>query len=483
MQQEPILPTLRLNPETVIQTKVEAFKAGLFNVLDLFDKQKSALEILTGKTVEELLYGGAAGGGKSWLGCEWLLWNCLAYPGTRWFIGRKQLTEIRRSTIVTFRKVCRKHGIPQSSWKYNENSVTIRFENGSTIEGLELRFKPTDPDFDTLGSQEYTGGWIEEAGGIPVKAYEVLQTRIGRHMNDEYGITAKLFITCNPSKNWLYHTFYLPWKNGTLAATQAFIQSFVTDNTKRESGYLERLQRLKGEIRARLLLGDWDYEDDPLALIAYDAIVDLFTNDYLRPDEQRKRIVVDAALYGSDLFRIGVFYGSVLVDHTYFPKSGGRQIVAEIKKMQTKHGVRASNVIYDADGVGGFIGGPGGFIPGAKIFHGNGSPLKRKTDPVSEYGNLKAQCGYLLAERINEGQMWARAVVDESDRETLSEELAQVKKAKSGSDDKLRLRKKELVHESLGRSPDFADLFLMVQYFEIAEAIKRPRHERPLSSY
>lgn len=473
-------PYLPLNPETVIETKAEAFRAGIFRPLDLFEKQLSALEVLTDKTTEELLYGGAAGGGKSWLGCEWLLWNCLAYPGSRWFVGRKFLTEIRKSTIVTFRKVCKKHGIPISWWRYNENAVTIRFENGSTIEGLELRYKPTDPDFDALGSLEYTGGWIEEAGGVPAKAYEVLQTRVGRHMNDEYGIAAKLFITCNPSKNWLYHTFYLPWKNDVLPITQRFIQSFVTDNTKRESGYMERLQRLKGEIRARLLLGDWDYEDDPLALIAFDAIVDLFTNDYLRPDETRKRIVVDAALYGSDLFRIGVFYGDVLVEHAWYPKSGGRQIVTEIKRMQARHGIRAAHVLYDADGVGGFIGREGGFIPGAKPFHGNASPLKRKTDKGSEYGNLKAQCGYLLAEKINEGQMWAKAVIELTDRELLTEELAMVKKAKGSSDDKLKLMRKEQIVEALGRSPDFADLFLMKMYFDILEGIKRPAHTRKL---
>lgn len=470
-----------LTNEHVIESTVNCFRGGIFGVLDLTEKQLDAMRVLTDETTDELLFGGASRGGKSFLGCEWLLWNCLGYPETRWFIGRKRLTEIRRSTIVTFRKVCKKHNIPQSWWKYDDNAVKITFLNGSVIEGLELMQKPGDPDFDSVGSTEYTGGWIEEAGGVPVKAYEVLKVRIGQHYNDRYGIKGKLYITCNPSKNWLYHTFYLPWKNEILPKFRQFIQSFVADNTKRESGSLERLEKLTGEVRSRLLLGDWDYEDDPLALIQYGAIVDLFTNDYLRADESKKRMVCDVALYGSDLFRIGIFYGGVLVDHVAFPKSGGRQIIAEIKKMQMKHGIPASGIIYDADGVGGFVGGPGGFIPGARVFHGNAAPLNRKADTVSEYGNLKAQCGYLLAERINEGQMWARAVVNEADREMLSEELAEIKKAKSDSDDKLRLRKKEKVVESLGRSPDFADLFLMVQFFEIAEAVKRTRYERPLN--
>ena len=469
--------------ETEIAVKARAFREGIFDVIDLFPKQIEALKYLTDDVVKELLYGGAAGGGKSWIGCEWLLWNCIAYPGTRWFIGRKHLSEIRESTIVTFRKVCKKHGIPDDWWTYNDNKVKIKFANGSEIKGLELMQKPGDKDFDKLGSTEYTGGWIEEAAGVGVKAYEYLRSRIGRHLNDQYGIRAKIFITCNPARNWLYSTFYMPWKNDLLPVFRKFVQSFVTDNTKRESGYLEQLQELTGEIRARLLLGDWDYEDDPLALMVYDAIVDLFTNDYLRPDETKRRLICDVALHGSDLFRVGVFYGDVLVEHFYMPKSGGKQVVVKIKAAQARHQIRAHHVLYDADGVGGFIGDVGGFIPGAIAFHGNGSPIKRKSDKFTEYGNLKAQCGYLLAEKINEGQMYAAAIVDETDREMLSEELAQIKRDKEATDGKLRLRRKELVHDDLGRSPDFADLFLMKQWFDISEGVKRPRRERQISSY
>ena len=140
-------------------------------------------------------------------------------------------------------------------------------------------------------------------------------------------------------------------------------------------------------------------------------------------------------------------------------------------------------VHLDADGVGGFIGKEGGFIPGAVAFHGNASPVKRKTDKFVEYANLKAQCGYLLAEKINEGQIWAKAVVKEEDRETLSEELGHIKRDKATSDGKLRLRKKELIIQDLGRSPDFSDLFLMKQYFDIKESMTRTARERPIGSY
>lgn len=51
-------------------------------------KQTIALDYLEDKTTNELFYGGAAGGGKTALGCYWQIKNRLKYPGTRGLIGR-----------------------------------------------------------------------------------------------------------------------------------------------------------------------------------------------------------------------------------------------------------------------------------------------------------------------------------------------------------------------------------------------------------
>lgn len=467
-----MLPSLPTN-EDVIESKAALFRAKRFRALDLIPKQITALEFLTDADTEEVLYGGAAGGGKSWLGCEWLLWNCLAYPGSRWFIGRHHLKQIRESSIVTFRKVCKKHGIPNEWWRYNEPSVNIRFENGSEIMSIEMMHKPGDPDFDGFGSTEYTGGWIEEGGGVAAKAYEIAGTRIGRHMNDEYGIRGKLLITGNPSRNWMYTGFFKPNKAGALPKEKKFIQSLASENEKRETGYLERLQRLTGQTRQRLLVGDWEFDDDPDQLIESDAISDLFDNIHVRPDETKKHIVVDIALHGSDIYRAAVFYGNVLVEHIAMAKSGGRDVLQRINELRQKHGIRPSSIIYDADGVGGFIGGAGGFIQGAIAFHGNAAPIKlTKHEKTRTFANLKAQCGFMLADDINEGNMYAMGVKNEDDREALSEELAYLKKIDTG-DAPLKLKPKPEIKAALGRSPDFSDLFLMKKMFDIQQLKRR----------
>ncbi|MCC8152962.1 MAG: phage terminase large subunit [Tannerellaceae bacterium] len=198
----------------LLDVRVELFKRGVFDFITTQDgkkhtKQEKALRILTDDKYVEFLYGGAAGGAKSWTDCAWLVFSALAFPETRWFMGRESLKRLRESTLVTFDKVCKKYNIKKDvDYTYNGQDHYIQFANGSRIDLLDLKFKPNDdPLYERFGSLEYTGGWIEEGGEVNFGAYDTLKTRIGRHMNDQYGLLRKLFITCNPKKNWMYTTF------------------------------------------------------------------------------------------------------------------------------------------------------------------------------------------------------------------------------------------------------------------------------------
>jgi hypothetical protein len=459
-----------ITPTDIINTKIEAFKAGFYKPLRLHDRQLAAMSFLCDSYKEEILFGGAAGGGKSYLGCEWLLWNCLAYPGTRWFIGRKHLSEVRKSTVVTMNKVFKKHGIPSDSYRYNEMAVRFVFDNGSVIEGLDLMYKPGDPDFNNFGSTEYTGGWIEEAGGVSVKAYEILKIRIGRHLNKEHSIKGKLLITANPAKNWTYTEFYKPYRDGSLSGKYAFVQSLIGDNTFSEPGYKERLDGLKGASRERLFLGNWEYEDDPNQLTDNDAITDLYSNSFIERDAKRKCLICDVAMHGSDLYRVAYFEGDVLVEHSKMEKSGGKQVLDLIHRFRNKYNIPASAIVYDADGVGAFIGSKGGFIPGAIPFNGNASPAEHGKD-YKQFFNLRSQCAFLLADQINEYGLYLEGVKDENDTEMLSDELRQLKRMPGI--EKLRLIPKDEVKQAIGRSPDFADLLIMKKFYDIRPRAKK----------
>ena len=144
-------------------------------------KQHLAYEALKDTVVKYVFFGGGAGGGKSWLGAEWLITNCYFFPGSRWFIGRKELTRLMKTSFITFQKVCKYHKIPNDDWKFNGKYNYIEFKNGSVIDFLDVMLKPSDPLYERFGSSEYTGGWLEEVGEIEFKAFDVLKSRIGRH--------------------------------------------------------------------------------------------------------------------------------------------------------------------------------------------------------------------------------------------------------------------------------------------------------------
>ena len=426
-------------------------------------KQEEAWEILRDKETNYLLFGGGAGGGKTWLGCEWFLTNCYVYPGTRWFVGREELKRLKDSTLMTWYKVCKYHKVPATDFKFNGQDNFILFENGSRIDLLDLKALPSDPLYERYGSVEYTGGWIEEAGEVSFNAFDTLKSRVGRHMNDQFGLLGKIFITCNPKKNWLYTTFYKPFRENTLDPKYKFLQALVDDNPKNESGYKQALAEIVDKAKKeRLLYGNWEYDDDPTALIEYASIIDLFTNT-AEPSVQ-KYLTADIARFGKDRTVIALWKGLQMYRLHVFTKLGIDETAQKIKDLSREEQVPYSHIVVDEDGVGG---GVKDILRGVCGFVANSSPLDNlKTGKPENYSNLKAQCSYMLADRINTHKV-AVTLTDESLREMLIEELEQIKTKNADTDKKLQIMPKEDVIELIGRSPDLSDTLMMRMYFEL----------------
>ncbi|MCT4287358.1 terminase family protein [Elizabethkingia sp. HX WHF] len=449
--------------------KVEAFKRGIFDFISCnggkrHEKQEEALRVLTDNETRELLYGGAAGGAKSWTGASWLLFSALAYPGTKWFIGREELKRLRSSTLLTFYKVCKAYGIPDSEYSYNGQDNYIQFKNGSRIDMLDLRHKPSDPLYERFGSLEYTGGWVEEGGEINFGAFDVLKTRIGRHLNGEFGLTPKIFVTCNPKKNWMYSYFYKPFKEDLLKPFQKFLQAFVQDNPFIEKDYIELLQGTTDKAkRERLLKGNWEYDDNPYKLCIYDLILDIFRNTHINRGK-KKYITADVARFGSDSAVIGVWHGWDLIEVHEFEISKTTEIQACIEAMQNKHRVPKRHCIVDSDGVG------GGVVDNLDVigFKNNGRPFKEKTGKgkeVPKYKNIKTQLIVYLAEKIiNENMMHISAELSEKQIERIKEELDTIERIPDS--DIIALVSKEQIKQDIGRSPDYLDMIFMRAYFD-----------------
>src|SRR5947209_20421037 len=79
--------------------------------INLWPKQTIAWGYLHDDVTEEIGFGGRAGGGKTTLGSQWEAEGILRYPGSRWFIGRKALKDIRQTTLINLVDIWRQAGI------------------------------------------------------------------------------------------------------------------------------------------------------------------------------------------------------------------------------------------------------------------------------------------------------------------------------------------------------------------------------------
>ena len=419
---------------------------------DLSSKQGQAWRFLSDDQHTEVLYGGAAGGGKSWLGSVWLLYMAGHYQGSRWLMGRAVAKTLKETTLNSFFDVCASHGF-KAGEHFTYNAQTGQIQVGqSQIILKDLFAYPSDPNFDDLGSLEITGAFIDEANQVTSKAKAIVGSRI-RYKLDEFGLRPKMLLTCNPARNWVFSEFYAPWRKGQLEPHRAFVPALVTDNQHISPHYIDNLKRLTGPDRERLLLGNWDYDNDPAALMDHDAIVDLFTNE---PADGAAVITADIARYGSDRTVILLWSGLAVVDAIVLPRSSVVECADIIKRLAAEHSVARSRIVVDDDGIGG---GVVDLLPGCVAFKGGG-----KVVGESNYRNLKAQCSYTLAERVN-----ARLVSWQVDawQEEVMAELRWIKRDKVDSDGKLIVLGKDKVKEGLGRSPDLADALMMRMVLEL----------------
>lgn len=432
--------------------------------IEPFAKQQEAWEALLNDKTTYVVYGGAAGGGKSWLGCEWLLVMCLKYPGSRWFIGRDELKKIMSSSFQTWIKVCKHHRIPEESWKVNGQYNYIELSNGSRIDLLDLSLQPRDPLFERFGSIEFTGGWIEEAGEIDVNAFEILKSRIGRHMSDQ--CQPKVLITCNPKKNWLYNDFYLPWRENRLPDDTRFIPALPNDNPYTAETYGKMLSQLKDPImRQRLQDGNWDYDDDDTALLNYEEIQMLYAND---GKIGNKYLTIDPAFAGKDEAVLMFWNGFVVYKIISIPKTDHQTLMQMVDMYAKMEEIPRRNIVSDAAGEGSFL---PNLLKGIRGFIGGSSPLGDKEAYYKEqqrpfFANLRSQCIYEAAHMIKNGKMQCNTD-DTTIRKKLTQELQQWKVKSIDDDRKMGIIGKDEIKKLIGRSTDYSDALYMRMFFEL----------------
>lgn len=244
---------------------------------------KQALASELAQQADELLFGGAAGPGKT----EWLMRYGIEqmerYPGNRGAIFRRVFPSLQRSVIPRLQAI-----LAGGRAKWNENKHTFTFPNGSVLEVASLQYSTTVHDFQ---GAEY--GWFgfEELTEFLESQWEYMLTRLRAPVD---GIRPHACATTNPGgvgHRWVKRRFVKPeiedleegharpapceiWRprfNPEVHSEHApplrrvYVPAVYTDNPAllvRDPGYLSRLRaQSKRGMRRALESGDWDAID------------------------------------------------------------------------------------------------------------------------------------------------------------------------------------------------------------------------------
>lgn len=445
----------------------------------LSDKQLEALDILEKDESLELVFGGGARGGKTWLGSSWISKSCIDYPGSAWLIGREELKSLKRTTLRTFFTVLREMNLQRNvHYKFNATDMVLEFKNGSVVFFSELREIPSDPEFDRLGSFDLTGYWIDESQEVSKNAKDTLRARLtllsGKCADGSDWVTwGKSLYTCNPGKNWIYSEFWKPLikeKNQAQISGRYFITSLYVDNPNIDhQKYRDNVLRTDNKIKIeRLLYGNFEYDETPGRLCDYDAICDIFGRNM---PKGKLYMTVDVASEGDDK-SVVMIWNEWKVSAIYvFDTNTIPELEAFIKEKSNKYLIPMDHIVVDAVSIGtglwqslschGFVGNRSAIQP---------PQAKVNTQHKLNYASLNSQCSHMLAMKINAKEL---GVLKTRYEEDIKEELDLIIQIDVDKDKPMKVLPKDEIKKKIGRSPDFKDAMMMRMYFELVEDDKK----------
>lgn len=250
--------------------------------------------------------------------------------------------------------------------------------------------------------------------------------------------------------------------------------------------YLGNLMAQDEQTKSQLLDGNWKVRNDGNSLYHHQAIQDLFTN-YAAPSNFRC-ITCDAARFGKDLAVIYVWKGWMVTKIIILTKCDDNMIYEAIEAERKRFQIPVSRVVVDQDGVGAGVVRLGKYVG----FSGDGQvvlvpELKKGKDKKKEnYKNLKTQCYYRTAERVNNGEV-AIAVSNDTVvvdgvytakimykgklikvEELIARHLRSIKIVPV-LEGKKQINTKEEQKLIAGGSPDMADTLMMREYLDLTK--------------
>ncbi len=230
------------------------------------DKQRQFHE----SDCDEVLYGGAAGGGKSYAICWDALMRLLKYPGTHAYLFRRTYPELEMTLVKTMLTI-----VPKELGRYVAGTHELKLINGSVAHFCHLQNEGE-------GLLKYQGAeihWLyfDELTHFTKAMYDYLRTRL--RAEKRLGIVPCVRCASNPGgpgHAWVKARFVdatdggrqvreIPVKSevlGTVAVRRVqYIPALATDNPHITRDYVIELEQKPRALREALLEGKWDAFD------------------------------------------------------------------------------------------------------------------------------------------------------------------------------------------------------------------------------
>lgn len=403
-----------------------------------------------------LLYGGAAGGGKTYVLCALIMFLCRAYPGSRWAIIRADLPRLKKTVIPTWTRLAPRpffDDIHKTDW-------TVRAENGS-----EVIFFPAseseDPEFNRAKGLEINGAGFEECNEVSADFVDVMSSRMGR-----WPVPGKVqppilsLYSCNPNQRWPKDRFYGPYMRGTLPPGLFYLPAKITDNPYVTPEYLEQLRALPEALRSVFFDGNWDNADEPDQLIKSEWVEAAFAREP-RTQGRGAGLGVDVARYGDDDTTLARTEGWHLVELEDFHGIDTHKTSELAKARIIVHRIPGYHVRVDTVGLGA---GVADNLRAAKIpvaeFIAGAKPMNEHK--YLHFKNLRSEAWWNVRELLapdgdpSKGLVSFTRNLKPEVRAKLTADLT-APRYSVDSDKVIEVESKDSIKARLGRSTDYAD--------------------------
>lgn len=395
-----------------------------------------------------LLFGGAMGGGKSWWLCAEAIKQVMKYPNNRIVIVRKELSVLRRTTLITFLSICPKEIIKN----FNQTSLEVTFINGSVLTFLDANISK-DPLLQKIKGLEI--GWfgIDEANEVSIEVYQLLKTRLRWILADGKNPSYEGRLTSNPEACWLIPSFIQSTNKD-----EVYIQSLTTDNYDENSDYVKNLKdafKDSPNLLKKYLYADWSLADTINQLIPSEAIAKSCEKAGLNIGTS---LGVDVARYGDDRTVFIILKDGNIDLIESHPQTSITEVITRTIQLINDYQIDPSFIGIDSVGVG------AGVVDGLKQqgydvieIQGGAKPIETSYEEAYKPYNLRSQMYYELRRDLINGE------IGNLNNETLKLELQSIK-YEIYSDKTVKIIGKEAIKKILGRSPDFADALVYANW-------------------